>query len=52
MCAQCMAGAATAAVAVTGSRAWLATKVNRRALKALTALLIVAGLLAASLLVG
>jgi hypothetical protein len=51
MCIQCMATAMTSGAAVTGTRAWLATRSPRwmtpRRLKAVTAALLAAGVLAA-----
>jgi hypothetical protein len=52
MCAQCMLGATTAAVGVTGARAWLAAKgfawMTPRRLRFATISLIVAGVIGAS----
>lgn len=48
MCAQCMAGAVTAAAAATGIRAWLATRVGPRVLRAATLMLLTAGVLASA----
>jgi hypothetical protein len=52
MCVQCVAGAMTAGAAATGVRVWLAARGGRRWLtparsRALTAVLVVAGVLAA-----
>jgi hypothetical protein len=52
MCAQCMMGATTAAIGVTGIRAWLAAKgfawMTPRRLRFATSSLIVAGVIGAS----
>lgn len=48
MCAQCMVGAVTATAAVTGVRAWMATRVDPRVLRGATVVLIAAGVLAAA----
>lgn len=51
MCMQCMAGAMTAGAAATGVRAWLGTRspawMTPRRLKAITAAVLLAGVLAA-----
>jgi hypothetical protein len=51
MCMQCIAGAMTAGVAVTGSRAWLVARAGAwltpRRKRALTGVLVVGGVLAA-----
>lgn len=56
MCAQCMMGAATAATAATGLRAWIATRawawVTPTVLRRMTAALVGVGVLAAAVLVG
>jgi hypothetical protein len=52
MCMQCMAGAMSAGAAATGMRAWLVARapswLTPRRRKAITAVLIAAGLIAAS----
>ena len=54
MCVQCMAGAMTAAAGATGARAWLLVRFGHlltpRRRKAMSATLIVAGVIAAGLI--
>jgi hypothetical protein len=54
MCVQCMAGAMTAAAGATGARAWLVSRfghlMTRKRKRALSATLIVAGIIASGLI--
>ncbi len=54
MCAQCMAGAMTAAAGATGARAWILSRfghlMTARRRRALSATLITAGVIAAGLI--
>lgn len=56
MCVQCMVGAMTAGAGATGARSWLATRrwawLTPQRLKRATVLLLGAGLVASSLLIG
>jgi hypothetical protein len=49
MCVHCMAGALTAGAAATGLRAYVVARLGPRTRRALTALLITGGVLAAGL---